>query len=117
MKKLFLAILMAGLMAGIVYADCTVTVDLTVSTDPNAETHYVYYDPDNTVGGDEFIPTGCSGTLSVTQCVFTIAAPLPNDEVWVLTENATGTESYESPHVPVGGIAGSTVSTVIVNCN
>ena len=61
MKRLFLAILAIMFMADMVYADCTVTVNLTVSTDPNAALQSVYYDPDNTVGADEFVPGGCSG--------------------------------------------------------
>ena len=116
MKKLFLAILAMVCMVGVAYADCTVTVNLTVSSDPNAALQSVYYDPDNTVGADEFVPGGCSGDMALTQCVFTITAPVPNDEVWVLTTNAAATESYESAHVAVGGIAGSSVSTVITNC-
>lgn len=116
MKKVLLAVLMVTFLAGIACADCTVTVNLTVSTDPEAALQNVYYDPDNTVGADEYIPSGCSGDMALTQCVFTVSVPMPNDEVWVVTTNAGATESYESAHVAVGGIAGSSVSTVITNC-
>ena len=116
MKKVFLAVLMVLLVAPLAMADCTVTVNLTVSSDPDAALQSVYYDPDNTVGSDEFVPGSCSGDMALTQCVFTISDPAPNDEVWVLTTNAGATESYESAHVAVGGIAGSSVSTVITNC-
>ena len=115
MKRLILALAIVA-MASMVYADCTVTVNLTVSSDPNAALQSVYYDPDNTVADDEFVPAGCSGDMALTQCVFAITEPAANDEVYVITTNAGGTESYESAHVAVGGIAGSTVSTVIVNC-
>ena len=115
MKKLCLVLVMV-LMASVVWADCTVTVNITSSSDPNAATHETWYDPDNTVGADEFIPAGCSGDMALTQCVFTIAAPAANDEVWIVTKNATETESYVSPKVQVGGIAGSVTSTVIVQC-
>lgn len=116
MKKVFLTVFIALFFAGMAMADCTVTVNLEVSSDPNAALQKVYYDPDNTIGADEFVPSGCSGDMALTQCMFNISAPAPNDEIWVVTTNSGGTESYESPHVAVGGIAGSSVSTVITNC-
>jgi len=116
MKKLILAVFIFVFSVGVACADCTVTINLAVSTDPDAALQSVYYDPDNTVGADEFVPSGCSGDMALTQCVFTIPAPMPNDEAWVVTTNAGGTESYESAHISVGGITGSSVSTIITNC-
>jgi hypothetical protein len=119
MKKKSIAclILVVGfifLMSAPALADCTVTVNISSSSDPEAATHEVWYDPDNTVGGDEVMQG--SGDMTYTQCIFTIPAPAPNDEVWILTKNAGATETFESAHVAVGGIAGSVTSTVIVTC-
>ena len=115
MKKVLLAVFMVLFFTGMAMADCTVTVNLNVSTDPNAALQEIWYDPDNTVADDEIMQA--NGDMALTQAVFNITAPAANDEVYVITKNATETESYESPHVAVGGIAGSSVSTVIVECN
>jgi hypothetical protein len=117
MKKIIFILILTLAICGVLnnaWAFCDVTVNLNVSTDPNAATQEVYYDPDNTVGSDEILK--CSGDMTLTQCLFTISNPTSNDEVYVITKNATGDESYESSHVAVGGIAGSSITTVITNC-
>lgn len=118
-KKIFtalLAIVFVMLLSVNCFAVCTVTVTLTVTSDPNAAVQEVWYDPDNTTQGDAYIPAGCNGDMTFTGCTFQIAAAVANDEIFVVTENADGTEVFTSSPVSVGGISGSVVSTVVVEC-
>jgi hypothetical protein len=118
MKKFLIALVMiiALLIPHYAIADCTVTVTLNVSSDPNAATQEIWYDPDNTVAGNEIIPPGCSGDMTLTGCPFTITAPAPNDEVYVITKNGDGSDAYQSPSMPVGGLVGSVTTTIVTQC-
>ena len=114
-KKLLLGVFFVLFTVVIVAANCNVYVDINVSTDPNAVTQEVWYDQDTGVANNEQMV--CQGDMTMTSCDFQIPNPSASDEVWIITKNETGTETYESAHIPVGGLAGSTVITVITNCS
>ena len=114
MKKL-LIILLPFIFAVSAMADCTVTVNWTPSTDAQATIQRVYYDPDNTVNGNEILKS-TDLSMSVSTFPFTIPAGGPNDEVYVQTLNSDQTSISNSARMPVGGMAGATAVQTITIC-
>ena len=81
MKKLFVLVLMLVLVfSGIAYADCTVTVNWTVSDSAEATSQQVFYNADNTIEGSGMVVSVPDLTMAGTTFTFDVVTPLPNDE-------------------------------------
>ena len=116
MKRILLLCFLIVLFASVAFADCDVTVQWTPSADPNAAEEELWYDPDNTVPGDEYMAGGAWAIGTVTEHTFQITVAGPNDEVYIRTYNAARTDVAETSRVPVGGLVPGSILTVTTVC-
>jgi len=115
MKKLFVLVLMLVLVfSGMAFADCTVTVNWTISDSADAASQQVLYDDDSQAAGGEVVKSS-NLTMDKTTFTFNIEAPLPNDEIWVRTLDVDSNYA-DSTHIPVGGLNAATGIQTITIC-
>lgn len=114
MKKLMIVLASLFLFAGVAFAECTVTVTWTPSTSADLASQSVMYDSNNQQAGGEVVQ-GSNLPKTQNQFTFTIATPLPYDEVWIRSSDANQNFA-DSAHVIVGGINAATGVTVTVTC-
>jgi hypothetical protein len=107
MKKL-LCVLAIMAAATIAQADCTVTVSWVQSPDAAAQ-ELIYFD-----GTNEVVKS--SGDMTLNTAQFSIVTPLPADEVFIRSYDASGTDYTDSVRVPVGGVSGATSISVTTVC-
>lgn len=108
MQRVLLALAAMAVAATIANADCTVTVNWVQSPDAVTQ-QLIYFD-----GTNEVIKSDGDMTLNTAQ--FSIATPLPADEVFIRSFDAGRINHTDSTRLPVGGVSGATSISVTTIC-